>query len=104
MTSEFNDKEKQLEILNDFIRSNPKPEELKRALAIKLVWQNDTYNSRKERLCVSVGFISKWKKAFERHVFKKNTIMLGREQRVFIKKRKRRCSRLVNSKRILGYI
>lgn len=71
MTSEFNDKEKQLEILNDFIRSNPKPEELKRALAIKLVWQNDTYNSRKERLCVSVGFISKWKKAFERHGIKK---------------------------------
>lgn len=57
--------EKQLEILKDLIKRNPKPQELKRALAVKLALEGYSYRSIQKILEVSVGFISKWKNAFE---------------------------------------
>lgn len=65
MTQDFPDREKQIQSLRDFIKSNPKPKELKRALAVKLALEGYAYRAIQKILEVSVGFISKWKRAFE---------------------------------------
>lgn len=54
-----------LEELTQLIQSNPHPRELKRALAVKMVMQDYTYFEIRDVLQVSIGFISKWKQAFE---------------------------------------
>ena len=54
-----------MEELPEFIQSNPDPRELKRALAVQMVLQEYTYFAIRDVLQVSVGFISKWKQAFE---------------------------------------
>lgn len=54
-----------MEELSKLIQSNPDPRELKRALAVQMVMQDYTYFEIREVLQVSVGFISKWKQAFE---------------------------------------
>ena len=46
-----------MESLTDFIRSNPDPRELKRALAVKMVQQNYSYYQIRDTLGVSLGFI-----------------------------------------------
>ena len=51
--------------LTEFIQSNPDPRELKRALAVQMVLQEYTYFAIRDVLQVSVGFISKWKQAYE---------------------------------------
>jgi len=51
--------------LQEFIASNPDPRELKRALAVRMVEQGYTYFKIRDILQVSVGFISKWRQAFE---------------------------------------
>lgn len=51
--------------LREFIQSNPDPRELKRALAVQMVLREYTYAEIQEVLQVSVGFISKWKQAFQ---------------------------------------
>lgn len=56
-----------MEELAEFIRSNPDSRELKRALAVQMVSQGYTYFQIRDALHVSVGFISKWKQAFEEH-------------------------------------
>ncbi|MFB2835777.1 helix-turn-helix domain-containing protein [Floridanema evergladense] len=56
---------KQLKTLEDFIKSNPKSAEMKRALAAKLALEGYRYEKIKEILAVSVGFISKWFNAFK---------------------------------------
>jgi putative transposase len=48
----------------DFIRGNPDSRELKRALAVQMVLQGYGYVAIQEVLQVSLGFISKWKQAF----------------------------------------
>ena len=50
-----------LEELETFIGSNPKPRELKRALAIKMLTQGLKTKTIQETLGVSAPFISKWK-------------------------------------------
>lgn len=55
-----------MEELIELIQSNPDPRELKRALAVQMVLQGYTYFAIQDVLQVSVGFISKWKQAFER--------------------------------------
>lgn len=50
----------------EFIRSNSDPRELKRALAVKMVRQNQSYYQIRDTLGVSVGFISKCLQNFER--------------------------------------
>ncbi|MCU0568801.1 MAG: helix-turn-helix domain-containing protein [Oculatellaceae cyanobacterium Prado106] len=54
-----------MEELTEFIQSNPDPRELRRALAVRMVLQKYTYLEIREVLQVSIGFISKWKHAFE---------------------------------------
>jgi len=46
--------------LNQFIRSNPDPRELKRAIAAQMVVNGYTHREIGESLGVSSGFISKW--------------------------------------------
>ena len=65
MAQDFPDKEKQIQILKDFIKSNPDPKQLKRALAVKLAWEGYVYRAIQKILEVSIGFISKWNTAFE---------------------------------------
>lgn len=55
-----------MESLTEFIRSNPDPRELKRALAVKMVRQNHSYYQIRDTLEVSVGFISNCLQKFER--------------------------------------
>lgn len=52
--------EEPIEVLEDFIKSNPDVRELKRALAVKYVKLNKTYREIMELLNVSIGFIHKW--------------------------------------------
>lgn len=47
-----------METLEKFIQSNPHPQELKRALAVRMVKQGLSYRQIRELLAVSVGFIS----------------------------------------------
>jgi transposase len=54
-----------MEILSEFIQSNPDPRELKRALAVQMVMREYSYFEIRDVLQVSVGFISKWKRMFE---------------------------------------
>ena len=54
-----------MELLTKFIRSNPDPRELKRALAVKMVKQNQSYYQIRDTLGVSLGFISKYLQKFE---------------------------------------
>lgn len=54
-----------MELLTEFIRSNPDPRELKRALAVKMVKQNYSYHQIADTLEVSVGFISSCRQKFE---------------------------------------
>ncbi len=54
-----------MESLTEFIRSNPDPRELKRALAVKMVKQNYSYQQIADTLEVSVGFISSCRQKFE---------------------------------------
>lgn len=51
--------------LTEFIKSNPDPRELKRALAIQMVMQDYTYYEIRDVLSVSVGFITKWRQHYE---------------------------------------
>lgn len=59
-----------MQSLTEFIRSNPDPRELKRALAVKMVQQNYSYHQVKDTLGVSVGFISNCQQKFEREGIK----------------------------------
>lgn len=49
-----------LEELIEFIRSNPDPRELKRAIAVKMWLKGYKQREIQESLLVSSGFISKW--------------------------------------------
>ena len=65
MQSDFPEREKKIKILKDFVKSNPEPRELRRAIAVKLALEGYTYRGIQKILEVSVGFISKWNKAFK---------------------------------------
>ena len=54
-----------MDSLTQFIKGNPDPRELKRALAVKMIQQNYSYHHIKDTLGVSVGFISKYQQKFE---------------------------------------
>ena len=54
-----------MESLTKFIRSNPDPRELKRALAVKMVKRQSYYQTR-DTLGISLSFISKYLQKFER--------------------------------------
>ena len=54
----------QMEQLLEFIRANPDPRELKRALAVQMLMQNYSHSAIGSILGVSVSFISKWKYIF----------------------------------------
>ena len=56
--------ENTIQSLKDFIKSNPDPRELKRALAVKLALEGWAYRAIQQSLGVSYGFISKWKTCF----------------------------------------
>lgn len=51
--------------LSQFIQDNPKPRELKRALAVQMVRQQYRHREIQQILLVSSGFISKWTQAYE---------------------------------------
>ena len=51
-----------LAALDTFIRSNPDPRELKRALAVKMTLGPYSQSQIETLLGVTTGFISKWKK------------------------------------------
>jgi len=54
-----------MEELLKFIKGKPDSRELKRALAVKLAIEKYPYHQISAILNVSIGFISKWKTAFE---------------------------------------
>ena len=54
-----------MELLTEFIRSNPDSRELKRALAVKMVKQGQSYYQTRDILGVSLSFISKYLQKFE---------------------------------------
>ena len=54
-----------MESLTEFIRSNPDPRELKRALAVKMVKQGQSYYQIRDTLGISLSFISKYLQRFE---------------------------------------
>jgi transposase len=58
-------KKEKIKLLEEFIQGVSSSKELKRGLAVKLTLEGYTYNTIKEILIVSIGFISKWKTAFE---------------------------------------
>ncbi|MER3478888.1 MAG: hypothetical protein C4287_23525 [Leptolyngbya sp. ERB_1_2] len=51
--------------LTELIQTNPDPRELKRAVAVQMVFQQYTCFEIRDVLQVSVGFVSKWKQVFE---------------------------------------
>lgn len=57
-------KVQRIQLLKDFIKSQPNEKEMKRALAVKLAEEDYKYRQISKILEVSVGFISKWKQAF----------------------------------------
>lgn len=65
MLTDKSQQEQNLDNLKSWIKSAPKPQELKRALAVKLALEGYSYRSIQKILEVSIGFISKWKKAFK---------------------------------------
>ena len=64
MEANQNEKERQIERLNNFINSNGDSREMKRALAVKLALQGYVYRAIENILNVSQGYVSKWKKIF----------------------------------------
>ena len=56
--------EKQLQELDEWIKSNRDSRELKRALAVKLALQGWAYRAIAKMLNVSQSFVSQWKKRF----------------------------------------
>jgi len=54
-----------LDNLNEFIRSNPDPRELKRALAVQMFLQEYKHREIQKILFVSSGFISKWNQCYQ---------------------------------------
>ena len=55
-----------VDTLNEFIKSNPDPRELKRALAVKMFLENYKHREIQTILGISSGFISKWTKIYEK--------------------------------------
>lgn len=51
--------------LSEFIQSNPDVRELKRGLAVQMVYQEHPYVEIAQLLQVSIGYISKWKQIYE---------------------------------------
>lgn len=62
---ESQEKENQLQELDEWIKLNLDSRELKRALGVKLALQGWAYRAIAEVLNVSTSFISKWKKRYE---------------------------------------
>ncbi len=62
---ESQNKEKQLQELDEWIKKNLDSRELKRALGVKLALQGWAYRAIAEVLNVSTSFISKWKKRYQ---------------------------------------
>jgi transposase len=56
--------EAELQILEEFIKTNPDSLELKRALGVKLALSGYAYRAIQEIIGVTPGFIAKWKKEF----------------------------------------
>lgn len=52
--------------LQEFISSNPDAREMRKALALKLVYQDYGYQQIGQILDISIGSISGWKQAYER--------------------------------------
>jgi transposase len=65
MSQENLSRKEKIKLLEEFIQRVSNSKELKRGLAVKLALEGYTYNAIKEILVVSIGFISKWKTAFE---------------------------------------
>jgi len=58
--------DKQIKLLDDWIKDNSDLREIKRAIAVKLAIQGWNYSSISKLLNVSTGFISKWNKRFQK--------------------------------------
>jgi putative transposase len=57
--------EPQIQELDTWIKSNPDPREIKRALATKLALSGWSCQAISDLLQVSNGFVSKWKKRYK---------------------------------------
>jgi putative transposase len=55
-----------IEELQGFIAGNPDAREMRKALALKLIYQDYSYEAISQILDVSLGSISGWKQAYER--------------------------------------
>lgn len=60
------EKEKKIEELEQWIKTNPDSRELKRAIAVKLALEGWVYRAITKTLIVSNAFISKWKKSLKK--------------------------------------
>lgn len=56
-----------METLQSFIQSTPRPQELKRALAVQMIEKGHRYRHIQDILQVSLGFISSSKQRYETH-------------------------------------
>ena len=56
---------KEIEGLDEWIKTNPDSRELKRALAVKLTLQGWTYKAIGAILNVSTSFVGKWRNQFK---------------------------------------
>ena len=62
---EIPDIEKQIQELDEWIKSNLDSRELKRALGVKLALKGWSYRAIAEALNVSTSYVSKWKKRLQ---------------------------------------
>ncbi|MEO1741503.1 MAG: helix-turn-helix domain-containing protein, partial [Cyanobacteria bacterium J06629_9] len=60
-----NPKASQIEELQSFIRSERDARQVKKALAVKLLYQGHSYEGVVEILDVALGSISNWRKTYE---------------------------------------
>lgn len=58
-------KSEKIATLTSFIQSNPEPRELKRALAVKMVLQDEPYSNISQLLGMHKSSITSWKQKFE---------------------------------------
>lgn len=58
-------KSERIAILTEFIQSNPEARELKRALAVKMALEGETYSKINQLLGINKSCITTWKQRFE---------------------------------------
>ena len=93
-----------MESLTEFIRSNPDPRELKRALAVKMVKQGQSYHQIRDSLGISLSFISKYLQKYEREGIKGLKLKYKGKEWLFDYRTKTSSTPLAQTKKLLAAI